>query len=897
MSESPRQHDQDDEHYDEEMEVDEEGPAVGYDDEAAALLDDNTSSDETAIEHQADFVAAANIDSTQLGNATANYTQKSLEPDYDDHDDDDDESKQHNNDDDLAVEGEEVPSKGIEESHDDTSLDEAEEDDNGEEGKNLAVDDETKIDAATNKNFHAKPEATSYSTRGRAHEESHLDRLAAVGDLLSLGNTAATTLLQSPETKIRESFLSDSLTEEERRTRTRYIPAVDGMHALRKQEIKGDLALARSALLVNGVTEKIARSSKRKNTEDDISAMETMENAVMSGEDAIMSAEEDRGTGAITTKTVEIGSNTLNVPSPAFVTPGFETNTKRSTPREVDVAVAFNPPRPPESIGAKKKHRMLRWERRPSDIEVDLSNYRKTVQKTREELKSAEGELERIRVVDNQLRRHFLQHIQCMNTELVHVGDEIATVQQECVDMADLPSNRTRTRGAFKGTNAMKDVLHTLSSKGKEVEAKGLVIGGTPFESSGVCGVGGVSASSFLDWDRSTIIESSKFAQQWIVPGDKVKTPYGVGTVYAVYGPSVVNTTESPHSDLFPKTCTSSSVVNTNDAMEVEETESHSLTADAALGKKKILKAGKKKESHEENISLKHLLAPRVAVRLPFGAAFFNVDSVKSEEDPSKYTDDQLAKRWLGIAESAAAFGATINVSAMDNIIYKEKSAPTTAMDIDEIFHEENSDEKIQKRLVPFGAGMLPTAIGRGTLLHKATMIELDESIDKAFFKGRGVLGMKDNVGFSNEVRKLEDQRQEHLNLRAKVLQLRNQLYRQRRIRMLNEKTYSSSQERASRVESLVAEMRMDLKSLKSRLDSEIRDVGISEEQAESILKTFYMSQDSQHTGEASPPSRSRRFSTMNEDDAERRDGSDIPFSMAGADVVGDTDVSIAIAE
>jgi hypothetical protein len=157
-------------------------------------------------------------------------------------------------------------------------------------------------------------------------------------------------------------------------------------------------------------------------------------------------------------------------------------------------------------------------------------------------------------------------------------------------------------------------------------------------------------------------------------------------------------------------------------------------------------------------------------------------------------------------------------------------------------------------------------------LLHKASLSELGETVKTAYFKGHGVLGMRDNERVPPDIRKLEDSRQERLILQAKVLQLRNQLYRQRRIRLLNERTHAASQERASRVESLVAEMRMDLKSLKNRLDLEIRDLGISEVQAESILKSYYMSLDSQHSGEASPPKRHRRLSRTDGDDEDQVD-------------------------
>ena len=58
------------------------------------------------------------------------------------------------------------------------------------------------------------------------------------------------------------------------------------------------------------------------------------------------------------------------------------------------------------------------------------------------------------------------------------------------------------------------------------------------------------------------------------------------------------------------------------------------------------------------------------------------------------------------------------------------------------------------------------------------------------------------------------------------MLQLRNELYRQRRIRLLNERTFASTRDRSHKVEALVAEMRMDLKSLKLRLEEELHELG-----------------------------------------------------------------------
>lgn len=84
----------------------------------------------------------------------------------------------------------------------------------------------------------------------------------------------------------------------------------------------------------------------------------------------------------------------------------------------------------------------------------------------------------------------------------------------------------------------------------------------------------------------------------------------------------------------------------------------------------------------------------------------------------------------------------------------------------------------------------------------------------------------KSNQGVTEELREWEDEEQEFLTLQASVLQLRNALVRQKRIRLLNERTNAATADRYSRSAELVAEMRSDLKSLKHRLEEEVRELG-----------------------------------------------------------------------
>ena len=695
---------------------------------------------------------------------------------------------------------------------------------------------------------------TTYSTRGRAQED-----LAAVGDLLSMSgmannnNTSNTNVSHKQDallSRMRESFLSDSLTEEERRTRTRFLPDVEGMNALRKSQVKGDLALARS-------TTKFKQQRKASDDEDD------------EGEDA--------GSGN-NNKTTD-----ASLPSPAFVAPPPPTDSHnaRPSPAQPEAVAAFNPPRPQESVGAKKKHRLLRWERRPSDIEVDLANYRKTVERTREEWVNATIELETRTTVQAHVRRHFLAHVRALQAELADIAQsKLPQVQQELVDLttttANIPGATRMTRA--KGSNAfvVRDAIHALRAKGKALAAgkkdSVSIPTAAPLENA-VAGSGGVAVSNF----RESLLLGKVAAASpapWLVNGETfVDTPYGKGTVVASFGPTALN--PRAESTLYPK----SKAVENADAMDVDDP-----GAEAAKKRKTNKRKGGDAAAAPTE-SLKNVLAPRVAVRLPFGLAFFNMDSIVSTENPAGYSDEQLAARWKGLVENAADFGSTIDVAAMTESIAATVAAEATAdqMEVDSTdagTEEEDSSKNERKRkILPFGSTMFPTRFGRGTNLHKISTQELEAQVRKIITTGGGVLGNRDLIPVPPSVREMEDEREENLDLQAKVLQLRNQLYRQRRIRTLNERTYTATQERASRVESLVAEMRTDLKSLKGRLDLEIRDLGVSEKEAESILTSFYMSLDSQHLGEASPPKRPRRASRL-ESDLEDEVGTDEPGPM-----------------
>jgi hypothetical protein len=407
-----------------------------------------------------------------------------------------------------------------------------------------------------------------YSTRGRhSREEEPLDdrksRDTSVRDKVDEdrepGPLAAPT-----------SFL-ESLNEEDRRTRTRFLPDVQGFHALYKAEVKSDLALARSVVSSAGVTSTLStRRPKGKKSQKDDDQMD------LDDEEATGPSEDDRASDivrVIGSAVVELDNKEFLVPSSTFIAlangdadcigvSSKKAKGRARSPYVVEALAAFNPPRPPESVGAKKKHRMLRWERRPQDVEVDLANYKKTVQRTREELRNAEKERERIQMFGAILRVNYRDHLELLNDESAQLNMELSSVQRECVSAADLLTSRTRSRGTGKGSYLMKDVISVLKSRGTELSEKGILAAEPKEPTNGVTGFGGVASFGFADWDKASKVPIQKIASAWTLPDDKVTTPYGDGVVLHVYGPSVLNVNETPPDDVHTKPPPTTTPVN-----------------------------------------------------------------------------------------------------------------------------------------------------------------------------------------------------------------------------------------------------------------------------------------------------------------------------------------------
>jgi hypothetical protein len=557
-----------------------------------------------------------------------------------------------------------------------------------------------------------------YSTRGRS-----TDNASNAGDayernvreaLDDLGQQKAT-----PAT-LGTSFL-DTMSEEERRMRTRFIPDVEGMRALRKYEIKDDIALARSLVSGSGMT---SLKKKKRPREDD-----------MDVDDGRSASPSDDGSDIVDagTTTIELPSRDLVIPNKAFAAPSNgEGTSKRGkepmAPTVVEAVTAFNPPRPPESIGAKKKHRMLRWERRPEDVESDLSAYRKTVARTRQELHHAESEYERLETIDAHLRWHFLGHLNLLNEEYLRLSEEFNTIQKDCAEAADLLTARTRSRGAGKYTAfVMKDVLSVLTTKPADAAPMDTNANADSLSEAlkPNSGIGGLGDIAFTDWDQSTVFTPRDPATAWVVKGDKVSTPYGDGEVLEVFG---VAAPQLP---------------------ELVEEESES---EKDGGKKKK----KSKAPVEDLTALASVKPPTVSVKLDFGVGFFPLQAIENKEDCASYSDAQLANRWKELIATAESVGCYPDVEGMTSILaagskLRASAGQSSDMDTtedggdsklaDAVEEVEDDIETPKSRFLPFGAGLIPTSLGHGGFVQDMKLSEIEKGLHKGLFDGEGVLG------------------------------------------------------------------------------------------------------------------------------------------------------------
>jgi len=630
-------------------------------------------------------------------------------------------------------------------------------------------------------------------------------------------DTSAAFGVTTTTTKQEVSFL-DSLTDEERRTRSRHIPNVQGFRRLHKSEIKHDLKVAKvfGGFAVIDDDDELDKSIHPLTTTDDesISTRDVSEESAISDEIISTNAtnEDVSGPFVVPCTYSDVIRDVLEASNAAE----HSKNSKRciylQSPRTVEAITAFNPPRPTESSASMKKKRMIRWEHNPEDITQDLTNYKNMVRQTRSQLQQTESERQRVEEVGEHLRMHYFHLLKAMREESNSVDKETQKLQRKAVLEAELTTTRTKN----KGKTSMRDVLSVLTSRGERISS---IQNGLPDQPNKVV-------------NNSPIVADNAF--RYLVPGDIVSTCYGSGVVEKVFG------------------------------------------------FRKLTKNSHESEEPQAILSLPLVIPPNVRVRLPFGILYTLPNELHLISQTNVSTDVNLLSRWRSMISSVSSQSfldstGAVNIPAKDGYEYPSNDAAAFYLSSRELVQENNGDHNstssleaelvsatsdgravesqpqrehsnIQRkgitaarqveghRLIPILGGTLPVAGHHGSLLDEYSLLTVQDSLDRALHSGEGVLGKPSNNFVTTEFKDWEARRQQLYNMKGKVLTLRNQLSQERRARIASERGHIVSQERMERVEMLLSEMKVDLQSLKNRLNEELTQLGISQSRAREML-------------------------------------------------------------
>jgi hypothetical protein len=622
------------------------------------------------------------------------------------------------------------------------------------------------------------------------------------------------------------TFFLDMLNEDQRRVRHRHIPAVDGFRKLYKSEIKQDLAAARA---LNKKSKRGDESMMEVDEEmkDELSENDGLAEFASAKAEAFEDALPDSDAFVAPSENTiafahcgQLASLMESTPFENSMRGGVSASTLRS-PQLVESLTAFNPPRPQESTATKTKHRLKRWESNPQDVEVDLLNYKKTVQRTRMELHKAEDEHAQIESVTSMMRTQYMNHLDAYREEIAAVGEQLRAVRSDCLKAAEEHNGKTiSTRGSSK---TMRDVFAALKTLGDDLGAKATGSGDSTkllHPDWRVSGLGGIAAA------EEGARNNDSLASGWILVGDKVKTLTGeCGTVMEIIAPSIKT--------VAPKE-------NKKDPTE-NDIDKTKTDADAPLVK-------------TEEPSLSEMVVPEgIAVRLANGTVkTFPSSDLKLETAPFPCAKDaDLVRRWENMKQSAIDTGSRhdysgMNAQVISSVLRKQQeddqdgsASPKSVTQYDDL-----------RNVVPFGAGIISAPEQIRDFSSIIPVDALEENVRKVIYgcgkdiqvstclclissqiKTKSNYLVCSNLGqvipaMPPSVEKYESQRENLNKLKIKVLQLRNRLGRQKRIRGLNELNFKAGEKRADKVEGLLIEMQTDLASLKGRLQEELDELG-----------------------------------------------------------------------
>ena len=504
----------------------------------------------------------------------------------------------------------------------------------------------------------------------------------------------------------------DMLNEEQRRVRHRHIPAVEGFRKLYKSEIKHDMAAARAlnkkAKRNDETMMDVDEESKEESSENDVLAELASANADADKEDALP----DRSAFVAPSENTiafahcgQLASLMESTPFENSMRGGMAASTLRS-PQLVESLTAFNPPRPQESTARKTKNRLKRWESNPQDVEKDLLNYKKTVQRTRMELQRAEKEQAQIEAVTSMIRTQYMNHLEAYREEITAIGDQLQDFRSRCFKAAEEFNGKTiSTRGSSK---TMRDVFTTLKSLGDELGAKTNGEGDSGrflFPDWRVSGLGGIASA-----DEEG--HNSSLANGWILPGDKVKTPTGVeGVVFNVHGPSLKKTDKKDSLD--------------------KSKDSNAMYVD---------KPKKEDEAKPNNATpVEDMTVPAwVSVKLADGQiANFSPSELRLHSNTfSCVKDANLVKRWDSMKQSAIEIGSAHDYSGMNSQVIASILSRQQEDDKDGSVSPKSVTQYDDLRnVVPFGAGIMCAPEQLKDFSSIIPVNELEENVRKVVYE------------------------------------------------------------------------------------------------------------------------------------------------------------------
>eukprot|EP00986_Skeletonema_menzelii_P020303 scaffold30769_cov160-Skeletonema_menzelii.AAC.5 len=633
------------------------------------------------------------------------------------------------------------------------------------------------------------------------------------------------------------SFL-DMLTEDQRRKRHRYIPAVEGFRRLYKNEIKGDMAVARvlnrkrREFDPNAVMEDVgdenndATMMMEEKEEEELEDNGALVDEVGGGEEGSgdkkdKDAVPDKMSFIVPSEDAMSLANSGKLASLMVNTPfensfkgqggggGAPSTSGSSVPRSpqlVDSLTAFNPPRPQESTAAKTKHRLKRWEANPAEVETDLSNYRKTVQRTRKELQAAENERGRIELVSAVMREHFQKHLTAYKEEIMAVNDQLLETNMGCLK-AEERYNVAHSMSLRGSGKSMKDVLTTLTVL--EDELKNASAGGGAVGSSGSAVL---SSEKSLDWrvpgvgGISTPGSKAELASGWILEGDNVIIPSGEeGEVIEVKVVQALDDVADKKDDK----------KEGEDAMDVDKPKEEEKKGSAE-------KPANPMDGTKSADAF--ALAEKISVRLSNGdVKVFTSSELKF--NPKKlptltHVNRALGKRWREMLKTAEAGKHSHDLSAMDN--YINASFATDDSEDGNDTPATNNDDCL---VAPFGSDMIAAPESVRAFPSVIPPDILEETVRKVIYETTTPRIIPD---IPEDLKKYESQKEDLNRYQARVMQLRHRLGRQKRLRRFNERSLAEGKSRSHKIENLLLEMQMDLKNLKERLHGELSELGIS---------------------------------------------------------------------